>query len=175
MAAVCARLVSRAMSRRALGRSVRDCPRRRCSARELPAHGLAGRDVGALGRRIARQPGQTHQSGIVPGNRSGSPGKVSRHRPQSRVPSTSSVAASTPRGGECSDMIPLLRACACKSVARCTRSRNVGPSTWTPLDCGAGRVAQCAVLLRRQSNPSTTAATTRIPTINIEGSFSPSG
>jgi len=57
------------------------------SPRRMPAHGAP--------RRMGRHVGHNHQSGIVPGNRSGSPGNIIRQRPHCRGATSS---GSTGRG-----------------------------------------------------------------------------
>jgi hypothetical protein len=61
------------------GRSVDDRPSGWSSVSALPAHRAFC--PAPAPRRDDRQGGQSHQSGIVPGKRSGSPGNMSRQRP----------------------------------------------------------------------------------------------
>ena len=59
-------------------------PSRRQPGSPSTAHRWFVRAMCVSGRRVNRQLPQTHQSGIAPGNRSGSPGKTRRQRPQTR-------------------------------------------------------------------------------------------
>ena len=64
-----------------LGRSMDHRPSGLSSASALAAHRRCDPVSGTLPNRADRHGGQSHQSGIVPGNSSGSPGNMSRQRP----------------------------------------------------------------------------------------------